>query len=263
MSSQRGEEYVAHNEAQLDGLIPRLRAGLTKDGVAVLHGFLSARGLETLREEADRLLPLCHRSVREPAGTVYVEAPDPSYPKGHPRRRPSTGAALGIVAYDQLPQASAIRALYEWKGLSRLLAASLGVPAVYPYADPLGAINLTYMRAGDHLGWHFDQSDFVVSLALSGPEAGGELESASRIRSRDDESYERVGAVLDGRAGEWLTRFEVTPGSLMVFQGRHSLHRVRAVDGTTVRCVALLGFDTEPGTTSTEQLRLARYGRVG
>jgi hypothetical protein len=226
-------------------------------------GFLTPEGLEDLRDEAERLAPLSYRSVREPRSTVYVEAPDPGFPDGHPRRRLGGGASLGVVAHDQLPVDSALLALYEWEGLASLVAGALGVPTVYPYADPLGAVNVTYMGAGDHLGWHFDQTDFVVSLGLSGSESGGELESAQRIRSQSDERYEMVGSVLDGTAPQLVSRFQVGPGSLMLFQGRHSLHRVGRVEGEAVRCVVLLAFDTQPGTTSTDRLRLGRYGRAG
>ncbi len=256
-------ECVAYEEAELAGLASTLKSKLDDDGVAVAPGFLSPEGLELLQGEARELEPGCYRSVREPRSTVYVEAPDPSYPAGHPRRRVGGGASLGIIAYDELTQSSPLRALYEWQGLASLVAGALGVPTVYPYADPLGAINVTYMGSGDHLGWHFDQTDFVVSLALAGSEDGGELESANRVRSSSDEHYEMVGAVLDGKAEGAVSRFKVVPGSLMLFQGRHSLHRVSEVAGGDVRCVVLLGFDTRPGTTSSETLRLARYGRNG
>jgi hypothetical protein len=248
--------------ADLAVLTARLRRELEHDGVAVAADFLTPQGLQDLQDEADRLEPLSYRSVNRPRGTVYVEAPDSNFPEGHPRRRLGTGSSLGVVAYDQLPPDSSIRALYDWKGLTDLVAGALGVPLVHPYADPLGAVNVTYMGRGDHLGWHFDQTDFVVSLALSGSETGGELESANRVRSADDERYEMVGSVLDGTAEQLVSRFDMAPGTLMLFQGRHSLHRVREVAGTTVRCVVLFAFDTRPGTTSTDRLRLGRYGRA-
>jgi hypothetical protein len=253
---------IGPTKAELPKLASTLKAGIEEDGVAVVPGFLSPEGLEDLQAEADMLAPLAYRSVRRPSGTVYLEAPDPSFPEGHPRRRLGTGASLGIVAYDQLTPGSSLRALYLWDELARLLAGALGVECVYPYADPLGAVNVTYMGSGDHLGWHFDQTDFVVSLALSGGESGGQLESAGRIRSATEERYEMVSSVLDGTDGGLVRRFDMQPGTLMLFQGRHSLHRVSEVAGDTVRCVVLLGFDTAPGTMSTERLQLSRYGRT-
>ena len=54
----------------------------------------------------------------------------------------------------------------------------------------------------------------------------------------------------------------MTPGTLLVFAGRHSLHRVSPICGPTPRLVALLGYDTKPGTMSSELLKEVRYGRV-
>jgi hypothetical protein len=46
------------------------------------------------------------------------------------------------------------------------------------------------------------------------------------------------------------------------FEGRWSLHRVTTVTGSTPRYVALFGYDTKPGTMSSELLKLVRYGRA-
>jgi hypothetical protein len=54
----------------------------------------------------------------------------------------------------------------------------------------------------------------------------------------------------------------MTPGTLMVFEGRRSIHRVSPVVGATSRVVGLLGYDTEPGTSSSDLLKLVRYGRT-
>jgi hypothetical protein len=53
------------------------------------------------------------------------------------------------------------------------------------------------------------------------------------------------------------------PGTLLIFEGRNSIHRVSPIAGDVLRYVALLAYDTKPGTTSTELLRLSRYGRNG
>ena len=53
----------------------------------------------------------------------------------------------------------------------------------------------------------------------------------------------------------------MTPGTLPLFEGRYSLHRVTPIEGDADRLVALLAYDTNPGTTSSELLRLVRYGR--
>jgi hypothetical protein len=132
---------------------------------------------------------------------------------------------------------------------------------LHRYADPLGALNLAVMGADDELGWHFDQTDFVVSVALQSADVGGDFESATRVRSVDDERYDRVAAVLAG-GRDGVTSIPMRPGTLMLFEGRHSMHRVTTIAGPTPRYVALLAYDTRPDTDSSELLKLVRYGRL-
>ncbi len=74
--------------------------------------------------------------------------------------------------------------------------------------------------------------------------------------------YLDVAATLAGNRAERTTTVPMTPGTLMFFAGRHSLHRVTVVGGETPRQVALLGYDTKPGTCSSDRLHRVRYGRT-
>ncbi len=226
--------------------------------MAVLPGFVAAAALTALVDDARSLVPLAHHSVSK--GTAYLAAPVDDVPEGHPRRA-IVDSSLGAVAYDLFPASSPIRALYEWGPLMAFVAELLDEPVLHHYADPFGALNLAVMHDGDVLGWHFDQTDFVVSIALQQSEAGGDFEAVPRLRSADDERYDTVAAVLAGDVSMPVTTMAMDPGTLMVFQGRRSLHRVSPVSGPTPRLVALLAYDTKPGTDSTDRLKLSRYGR--
>jgi len=238
--------------------VARLRQSLAEIGAAEAPGFLSARGLELCVADAEALAPRHYKSVGE--GTAYLEEPDPHWPVGHPRatrRRYS----VGVVAYDQFPENSPIRRLYEWPGVVDFVAAVLERAPLYRYADPLGALNLAVMGDADELQWHYNQTDFVVSLALRDADAGGDFEVAPKLRSQADENYPSVARILAGDSAG-VTRLPMTPGTLLIFEGRHSLHRVSPIRGATTRLVGLLAYDTKRGTCSTELLQLARYGRV-
>jgi hypothetical protein len=52
------------------------------------------------------------------------------------------------------------------------------------------------------------------------------------------------------------------PGTLLVFEGRYSLHRVSPIEGSRWRHVGLLAYDTKPGTMGSDLLRADRYGRT-
>jgi hypothetical protein len=234
------------------------RAELDATGVCVLPGFLRPDAVVALAAEADGLAGIAHHS--DVQGTPYLELPDDGWPDGHPRVTWGR-SALDVVAYDHFPDTSPLRALYEWEVLRRFLADALDLPEVFRYDDPLGALNLAIMGEGDELAWHFDQTDFVVSIAIQESTSGGDFECAQLVRDPDDERYDAVAAVLGGEAAGVVT-VPMTPGTLMLFEGRRSLHRVTPIEGARPRYVALLGYDRVPGTCSSELLRAVRYGRT-
>lgn len=240
-------------------LVERHTAELAATGVSILPGFLRASALPALVEECDRLAAGAY--LQDVQGTPYLELPADGWEDGHPRVTWAR-SAVHTVAYDRFDGTSGLRALFEWDALLDFVSALLGRSPLYRYADPLGAMNLAVMVEGDRLGWHFDQTDFVVSVAVQSSEAGGEFESVQHLRGVDDERYDEVADVLAGRAAHRVATVPMVPGTLMLFEGRRSLHRVTEVAGPTPRYVALFGYDTEPGTMSSDLLKQVRYGRV-
>jgi hypothetical protein len=249
--------------ADLEGSVGRTvvadgRAQLAATGAAELPGFITPSGLAALVEDAESLAPRAHHS--DGVGTAYLELPDFELPEGHPLRYLAP-YAVGAVGYDLIPRTSPLRWLYESDAVLGLIAAILDRGPLCRYADPFGALNLAVMAEGDELQWHFDQTDFVVSLAIQSAEVGGDFDVAPRIRSATDENYEGVARVLEGHP-EGVVTLALTPGTLLVFEGRHSLHRVSPVHGSRLRHVGLLAYDTAPGTMGSDLLRMARYGRT-
>jgi hypothetical protein len=239
-------------------LVGHCRDQLARDGACELPGFLRPEATLSMAREAGGLAGSGYRSAGK--ATPYLELPAPEWPTEHPRRS-FNPFSLGAVAYDQVPPAAALRRLYEWEPLVAFVAACLGKERLVRYADPLGALNVAVMEDGDELEWHFDQTDFVVSLALQNPETGGDFLYAPRIRSAGDERYADVARVLAGDASA-VHRLPMRPGTLLLFEGRYSIHCVSPVRGATPRLVALLAYDTKPGTCASPLLQQARYGRV-
>jgi hypothetical protein len=238
-------------------LVAEARDQLRETGAVELPGFVHEAGVEALVADADALIPRAHHSAGE--GTAYLEFPDFSLPDDHPRL--TWGHyAVGAVAYDLMPRQSALRRLYEWEPLRYLVEAVLDRGPVYRYADPFGALNLAVMEEGDELQWHFDQTDFVVSLAIQTAQHGGDFEVYPRIRSADEARYDDVAEALAGTRGGVIT-LPMVPGTLLVFEGRYSLHRVSPIGGARPRHVGLLAYDTVEGTMGSELLRENRYGR--
>ena len=247
LDSDATRELTRHCRDQLD-----------RTGACELPGFLKPEAVAMLVREGDSLAALAYHSVV--TGTPYLEVPDTSWPNDHPRKffEPTS---VGVVAYDQFPGNSSMRQLFEWDPLMEFVAAALKKDRLYRYADPMGALNLAVMGDGERLHWHYDQTDFVTSIALRPSEAGGDFEYVPLIRSATDENYPQVQRVLEG-SGDGVVRVPMHPGTLLLFEGRNSIHRVTPIAGRTTRLVALLAYDTKPGTRSSKGLQLARYGRV-
>lgn len=242
-----------------DALVASCRTQFESEGVCVLPGFLTAAAVNVMVDEARRLESRAFRS--HSSSTPYLTQPDAAYPEGHPQRT-LVHSQVEVVAYDQFPTDSALRRLYEWDPMLDFVRRCLGLDVMHRYADPFGALNLSVMRDGDALCWHFDMADFVVSLAIQSSLVGGEFENAKQVRTANEPNFAAVAAVLDDAAPELVRTEPMTPGTLMLFNGRWSMHRVTTIHGPESRYVALLAYDTEPGTDSSPELKLSRYGRL-
>ncbi len=249
---------VDRSSARYHELIATARAQLAELGACELRGFLKAEALAAMVDEAETLAPRAYHSRVE--GNPYLEPVDPTLPDDHPKRLVEM-TVLGAVAYDQFPAQSLLRRLYEWDPLMEFLADAIGEKRLYRYADPMGALNIAVMKDGDYLRWHFDQTDFVTSLTLQAAESGGEFEFVPMIRTAKEERFGAVRALLQG-ARDGVRRIAAPPGTLLLFQGRYSIHRVTEIKGKRLRHVALLGYDVKPDVRSTEHLQYMRYGRA-
>ena len=144
-----------------------------------------------------------------------------------------------------------------------LVEAILDRGTVHRYADPFGALNLAVMGEGDELQWHFDQTDFVVSLAIQTADGRWPLRGPTPGSARrEDERYDEVAAAPWPGSRDDVVTMPMVPGTLLVFEGRHSLHRVSPVGSGLPRHVGLLAYDTRPGTVGSDLLRQDRYGRT-
>ncbi len=156
--------------------------------------------------------------------------------------------------------ASLVTRIYEWRPLIDFLAAAMDKPRLYPMADPLARINVMAYHAGDALNWHFDRSEFTTTCLLQAPMAGGEFQYRSGLRSDSDPNYEGVGRLLAGEDDRMRT-LALAPGTLNVFKGRNTAHRVSPVEGGRARIIAVFSYYETPDVTFSDAERLGFYGR--
>ena len=146
---------------------------------------------------------------------------------------------------------------------TQFIAAVVGENKLYEYADPLSSINVHFASEGQELNWHFDNSEFAITLLLQSPKAGGRFEYVKDLRraEQDDMNYAGVEAVLDEKA--MPSYLKVEPGTLVLFRGRNSMHRVTPTKGDQTRILVVFAYNSEPGIALSESARMTFFGRLG
>ena len=227
-------------------LIRSARERLAAEGVLTLPGFVRPAGLAAMQDEADRLCPEAFRRVDHRNG----------FPPG---MGAATRLSLGCVGFDQMQAESAMTRFYLFDGLTRFVSEVLERRPFYRSADPIASCLVTEFSLGDELGWHFDPNDGVVTLMLRSAGAGGAFEYVPNVRHRDD-----LPAIIENAlAGECeeLRELDVQPGTLTLFNGYRSVHRVAPVSALPSRRMLTLSYDAAPGQYFGEEIRLRFFGR--
>jgi hypothetical protein len=238
-------------------LVEDCHAQLERDGLCLLPGFLPHAEVERVVAEAEASLPDAFVKERRIVA-MHESEMDPDGPDDD-LLRTAHRHSMQVITTDLLERASPIRALYESDVLARFLSEVLGRP-VYPCADPLIALVVTAMPPGGEQGWHFDDNDYVVSLLLQKPAEGGRFEYAPMIRTDDDPGWDRIRGVFAGGSDD-VKVAPIEPGTLALFRGERSLHRVSPVVEGPTRLIALLSYDREPGLVFPAEVQLNNSGR--
>jgi hypothetical protein len=239
-------------------LLTGCRAQLAETGVALLPGFLTAAATAAMAAEARALAPDAY--FCDSTHNAYLEPDDGAFPPDHPRRR-RLHTAVGSVAYDRLPAQSPLRRLYNWDPLVAFIGAVLGMPRLYRFADPLGALSINVFKPGGNHAWHFDETEYTTTIMLQEAEEGGFFDFVPHLRRPDGSETETVRGLLDGDERQ-VRRLPFTPGALSIFAGRVSLHRVSEIAGSGLRLVAVLAFNGRPDATNSDAVRQLFWGRT-
>ena len=255
------ERYPINDLSGADGveLLKNCQRDMEESGVCLLHGFLTSQAIDVIAAEANDGLPkafFCHNTHN-----AYLKDDDDSFAQDHPRRR-RLQTDVGSIAYDYLPQQGALCRLYQWDQLTQFIGKVLGHDTFYRGEDPLGALSINVFEPGGGHSWHFDESHFTVTIMVQPAEQGGVFEYVPNIRTADDDNYEEVGQILDDQHPEVL-ELPFTAGTLSIFAGRNTLHRVTTVEGSRHRLVPVLTYDVKPGSMNSDEVKMLFWGRTG
>ena len=254
------ERWPLHELDTADGraLVDRCRNELRDTGMFGLAALIRPDALEACVTEVEPLFDSA-AFTQSRDHNIYFDDGIRDLEASHPALRRFT-TVNRTVCGDQIP-ASVIAQLYEWRPLMDFLAAAMGKPRLYPMADPLGRINVMAYRAGEQLNWHFDRAEFTITILLQAPVSGGQFQFRSALRSDSDPNYDGVARLLAGR-DQCLQTLELAPGTLNVFRGKNTAHRVTPVEGERARIIAVLSYYETPDVTFSDTERMGFYGRA-
>ena len=244
--------------AEWQALVAKSAAELRACGMFNLEGLVRQ---DRVQQAAAHLKPLMDtQSYRhQRLHNIYFQAAIAGLEADHPALRQVETINHTLCA-DQIAD-SMVMAIYHYAPFARFLAATMGKPHLYVMQDPLACANVMAYRAGEALNWHFDRSEFTTTLLLQAPEAGGEFEYRSDLRSANDPNHAGVAELLEGKDPA-VQRIRLQAGTLNVFRGKNTAHRVTTVQGPVDRLIAVYSYYEKPGVLFSEAERLGFYGRA-
>lgn len=254
------DKYPIHNLDSDEGraLIDSCRKELAKDGCCTLKGFIKSEAVAQMAELANKLEDKAWISDR--THNVYFKPFDETVEADHPLAHHVRSAKHGI-AYDCIPEGAPLRRLYESDDLTRFITLVLEKPVLYRSADPLDALQITRFHPGEELGWHFDNSEFSITVMYQQATQGGDFEYVPALRTKDDERFDDVKKVLQGDR----SRIKVQtgePGTLAFFHGNCAMHRVTLVEGEIPRINSVLTYGEHDNMRLNDLTSELFYGRT-
>ena len=227
-------------------------------GLCMLSNFITPEAHEILAEEANSISDQAY--FCKSTHNAYLTEDDPNLPAGDVAHRQEQ-TYVGSVPYDKIAEDAYLRQLYRWDPLKDFIGYVLGKNKFYRFADPFGACSINvFVNGGEH-GWHFDESEFTVTLMLQAPESGGAFEYVPQIRGAANEK-EIVDRVLDGDRSR-VVELPFRAGTLLIFGGQQTIHRVTRVTGERPRLVPVLCYSEQEDLKNSEAVRKLFWGRTG
>ena len=233
------------------------RESLEKNGILIFKSFISNSGLNLLQKEASDLKGSAFRSSSE--YNVYISEYDNAFSADSPRNR-IMSTSKKCIPNDLIPNQSILQKIYDSPLVRSFFLDLLDKDELHPYEDPLSSININYYDKGDALGWHFDNSDYTITLLVKNCIKGGVYEFFNDMRYKNDkEDYDLVEKILDKKVKG--IKVDSLEGDLIIFKGNKSIHQVTAVEEGE-RILVTFNYNEESGVSLSEQSRRTFFGRI-
>lgn len=247
------------DEAGRQALVAACRRDLADHGMFNLDGFVRSPALSGCVAE---IAPLFETDAftHQRDHNIYFDDDIADIAPDHPAlgRLQTTNRT---ICADRILGSMVLR-IYQWSPLLEFLAATMGMPRLYPMADPLARVNVLAYGEGEALNWHFDRAEFTTTLLLQAPESGGAFQYRRDLRAAGDPNYAGVARLLAGE-DEDVRTLPLAAGTLSVFKGKYTAHRVTPAQGPRPRMVAVFSYYERPGVRFDPAERRGFYGRAG
>lgn len=254
------ERYPLHepDSAAYRELVASCRNDLAVGGMVNLQGFVKRSALSRVVNDVNPVMD-AQSFKHSRFHNVYFQQTIQGLAPDHPALRQFKTANRTICA-DQIPDNDLVK-LYEWPPLCEFLAAALEKNVLFTMPDQLARLNVMSYHDGEALNWHFDRSEFTVTLLLQSARRGGHFEYRNDLRSDDDPNYQGVSRLIDG-LDDHVQQLRLSPGTLNVFRGKNTLHRITPVEGDRSRMVAVFSYYECRDVYFSDEERMGFYGRI-
>ncbi|KAL7438288.1 hypothetical protein ACHAXM_006424 [Skeletonema potamos] len=248
------DQFEHDDDGRYNSLLQDSIKQMNRDGFVSLPSFL-------LPEAVDALTSYILKLEEDGVGFYSTESHnvflDTDVESGvsplHPRRVQLNSSKLIINASELLlsKEAPNLDELFMSQRSILDFISSVMQTKLYPSTDPYGKFYANIFREGDGLNYHFDRSEYSISLILQPSEEGGEfqfLPNSRAIIEGWDEMILNVDDIAEAVAAHSLElkRPNLAAGDLYLFRGQNSLHRVSEITKGK-RINIILTFNTEEG----------------
>jgi len=239
-------------------LVARCKADLAAEGMFNLEGLMRPQAITKAMSE---VYPIMERLsfLHKRHHNIYFRKDVPGLAPDHPALQ-MVDTINHTVCGDQLEQ-MVIDWIYSWPHMAVFLAATMDKAALFTMADPLARMNIMRYGDGEAPNWHFDRSEFTTTLLLQEPSGGGEFLYRTALRSDSDPNYDGVARVLEGKDPEVKSHI-LKAGTLNVFKGKNTLHKVNKCKGPQDRFIAVFSYYERPGVRFSKEEQIGFYGRA-
>jgi hypothetical protein len=235
------------------------RRELKKNSILILNNFITKNALLELQHEADTLHDKAFYCSQN--HNVLLTEKNVRLKEAHPCNIEVT-SDKGCVPHDLIPPNSHLRTIYTSEKFQRFIQSVFAVEKIWPYSDPLSSINLNYYEEKQQLGWHFDNASLAITLMIRPSESGGifQFVMGARDIEKNTINVPLLDSVLHNKTS--INELNMEAGSLVLFYGCNTLHRVTPVTSQKPRVLATLNYNLEKNIKLSENARVTFFGRL-